>query len=279
MKTVALVLTVWGFLFVFPFPVTADPQLEVNVEPSASIRAGEICRLTLELKWTSDEGDYFFIQPNLELENLTLEETGEANETFDENGQERKRKTFLYKLRAGQAGNGRIRPFRIGYTQPTQGQARYLETQELEIRILHDRRFLLQILLTLFGLAVLAGSAVGLAGWSRSRSKLKKEHPLEPSLEERYLKNFPLVSQKLPEAGKLFRCYLTEKYQLGHLGNTNLDIFGQLEEKMRPDELNVLRKIFDRLDEYRFGNPSRSQTEQQQLYRDMIRFVEGKKII
>jgi len=230
----------------------------------------------IQLRWRSLEAGYLFSQPRFELDNLTVEEIGESNETFQEKGEIWRRKTFLYKLRALHSGKGRIHPFRVSYTDPHKGETDHFEVGGLEIQISRDRRFLFQTLLIALGFI---GITVGGFLIRRNFRKNKQIPVPEASLEERYLQNLTHVSSQISEFGRLFRSYLAEKYLLTEGGGTTPQVLGQLEKKLRPDEWKTLKKIFDKLDEFRFGNFSRPQTEQEELCHDILRFVEGKKVI
>ena len=279
MKAFLPVATLTGVLFLFPFPGSAEPELKTTLEPLRHVQVGQTCQLHIQLKWRTGEGNYLFAQPQLELENLVVEENGEANETFQKDGEEWKNKVFVYKLKATQAGKGKVRPFRIIYTNAQVGKMDHLEVEALEIRILPDHSIFFRILLVVLGSTTVLGAAGGWFWVNHARQKNKKMPLSEPSLEERYLSNLTPASNQLLEAGKVFRSYLTEKFLLSHGGSTHLEILDQLEKKVRPDEMRILKKIFGRLDEHRFGNPSASQAEHQELYREMVRFVEGKKIV
>ena len=274
-KAVCFLIFGFGFLFcLIPSYGMAEPELKVTLTPSQKLRKGQPGQLHIKLKWKSSEGDYFFTRPNLELENLAIEEIGESNETLEE----WKEKTFVYTLKAARIGSGKILPFRIGYAQNAQQKTDYLESGGFEIRILDDRQGLFRIIFTVLGLTLVIGTIFGLFFLRRSRISTKSTTVSEPSVEERYLPSFSGSIQPL-EAAKLFRRYLREKYNLSQGGSTSLEILSQLEKKIQPDELKTLKKIFDRLDEYHFGNSTSSQTEHRNLYREMVRFVEGKKII
>lgn len=265
-----------GLFLLLPPSGHTEPELRTALDPPRHLQEGRTCQFMIRLRWRSLEANYLFSQPRFELDNLTVEEIGESNETFQEKGEIWRKKTFLYKLRALRSGKGRIHPFRVSYTDPHKGETDHFEVGGLEIQISRDRRLLFQAFLIALGFI---GITVGGFLIRRNFRKNKQIPVPEASLEERYLQNLTHVSSQISAFGKLFRSYLAEKYLLPEGGGTTPQVLGQLEKKLRPDEWKTLKKIFDKLDEYRFGNLSRPEAEQEELYRDILRFVEGKKVI
>ncbi len=267
-----------GFLFLLPLAFATEPQFTIQMKPNRTVKVGENCQLDVEVAWKSKDADYRFAPSPLTLENLAVEESGETNETFQKEGEEWKKKTFRFKLHATQKGKGRIRPFQVGYLDPQTASAGHFEVGEMEISIAPDRTPLYRFLLE--GTAVTTLGALG--GWwlvARMRKKQLAAPVAEPTLEDRYLSQLGVTSDKISEAGRHFRTYLVEKFSVRPGGATNRELLAVLQSRLSGEELKNLRKIFDKLDECRFGTASRSPVEQQQLHREMVHFVEGKKII
>jgi len=263
-------------LFLFAPPLWAEPEFHVAMDRGKSVKAGQVLQLDIEAAWRTKEGDYRFLVPSLQLENLSLEESGETNETFEKEGEEWRRKAFRFRLRALEKGHGRIRPFQVGYVNPETATRGHFEAGELEISIVPDRtrRFQVASGVTFLGLGIF-----GTLQFLRRRKKEPLEALKEPTLEERYLIQLNKEAEKISEAGRIFRAYLTEKFSLSRGRTTPKEILGLLKNQSSPEELKKLRKIFDKLDECQFGTAERSGPEHRQLHQEMTHFVEGKRII
>lgn len=269
----------------FPGPAQAEPEIEVNLKPSRTAKVGEICQLILQISWRSEEANYSFTHPEPVLENFSVEEIGESNEVFQKKGEEWKKKTFRTDLKALKSGKGRIRPFVVTYIDPARQVGGHFEIPEKEIKIAPDRSRLYQgVVLTaaLFS----AGGLIG--GWivSGKRKRKSEEAALGPeqTLEERLVTDLTRRKEEgegsdyLLEAGKLFRGYLGEKYSVPGEKATRHELIAQIEGKISAEELRTLKRIFDRLDEWRYADRGKSQENEHYLYDEMIRFIEGKKI-
>lgn len=263
----------------FPRYASAKPQIEVHLEPVKGIRAQTVCYLIVQLIWRSREGDYRFSQPELILDNLTLEGAGEANETFQKNGEEWKKKLFHFDLKAIRAGRAKVRPFQIVYVESSQQASEHFEVEALELRVFPNNSRLYRAGLTAAGLLA---AAVALGGWiflRRRRKELEAIQASEPTLEERTLSRLPSDPQQLLEAGKIFRAYLSEKYSLSEGASTGREVLLKMKERISADELKTLKRIFDTLEERQYATPHRSGEECRKLYSEMVHYVESKKII
>ena len=101
---------------------------------------------------------------------------------------------------------------------------------------------------------------------------------MELTLEARYLSRLESSRQQLEEAGRSFRSYLIEKHSLPRSLTTGREILRQMEGKVDLGEWKTLKRIFDTLEEWHYGGIPGSKNESEGLYREMVRFVEGKKI-
>ncbi len=256
-----------GFFF-FLSPLWAEPQIQVRLEPSRTLKVGESCHFTLQISWKNSEANYSFTSPDLILEKLAIEERGEANEVFQKNGEEWKKKTFLTDLKALKAGNGKIHPFTLTYVDPVTQGGGHFDIAGKEIKISPDRSGLYRGIL--FGIGLLSLGTF-LAKWFLSRRKKFAETGAGPpvqSLEEQFLSNLSRLKESresdyLPEAGKIFRNYLDQK--------------SQGEGVLSTDEMKTLKIIFDRLDEWRYADMEKSRENERYLCDEMIRFIENKK--
>lgn len=267
-----------GVILLLPGIVSAEPEFHVQRHPDRTVKTGENVDLNITATWKTNEGDYRFTAPLLTLENLSVEESGETNETFQEGGEERRKKIFRFKLRSLQTGRGVIRPLRLGYLDLQTNQSGHLEMNEIEFPIVPDRSRLYQIL---GGAGAVSLLGIG-AGWLyavRIRNKRTSEGYPAPRLEDPYLSQLADSPEKISETGKVFRTYLKEKFSLGAETATNRQMMTALEKQLSQEELKKLKKIFDKLDEHLFGQSQDSRVERHKLHEEIVRFVEGKRII
>lgn len=253
--------------------------MEATLNPHRIVKRGQACILSLQVAWPSKEGDYRFSRPELVLENLTVEEAGESNETFQRNGEEWRRKEFRFQLKALRQGEGRIRAFSLLYVNPQTGEEGNLPVDDLKIKIRPDAGVFYRLILILLGL-VLGMSLVG--GWVLFlRHSSQKKHPNAlqgVTLEDRYLSELHKVPSQLIEASRLFRSYLMEKYQITDGSFTTQELMRKMEGEIPANELKTLKTIFDKLEQYVFGRHV-TQPGDQEIFRGMIRFIEGKQVV
>ena len=268
-----------GAILFYPATSFADPTVGVSLCPQQKVKIGAVCPFHLELSWPSQEGEYRFALPDLTLENLRVEGEGESNETFQKQGKEWKKRVFRFDLKATQPGKGRIRPFQIHYLNPTSGQGGDLKIDEISLKVVPDRSGLVRVaVFSAVGIAVVTALSIFLVLRSK-RHDLQPQAPREPTLEERYLSQFFQTGGQIAHSAKIFRSYLTEKFSIPFKSATNREAMKQMEGKIPPNELKTLKEIFDKLDEISFAQNTASSTRPEQIHREMIRYIEGKKVI
>ena len=257
----------------------AAPEIGIRLHPSHSLKKGETCQLTIDLFWRSAEAQYSFVFPEIPLQNLSLEEVGETNETYYKDGEEWRRKIFRATLRAVQTGHGEIGPFQIAYVDPASQKGGRLEVSSKNLRIQHD-------LTRVLGLT-LAGLVGGIAalGWVMRRRREQTRMPsasLEQSIEERYLTELgsPGDAVDISKIARILQSYLCDKYMLtGNPQMTVPELAGRLQDRIPYAELKRLGKILQDLEEKRFAVVSPRPGEVSQLRTDIIRYIEGKRTV
>lgn len=267
----------------------AAPEINVHIEQKTAVRVGEDIRLILQISWKSAEADYRFQVPVLSSEDFVFEELAEGNEVFQKNGEEWHKKIFRFTLKASKAGKGVIQPFQINYLDTATQSNGFLNIQAIEHKIIDDRSALYWIIGTI---GLLGSIGLTILKWmARIRNHEKTESAtVIPTIEEKYISllleckerinSQDAAKSKLYESGKMFRDYLSQKFDIpgGGMGTTDI-ILRNIQSKIPNEELRILRKIFDRLDELRYANTDRLMDESRALFHDMIRFIEGKKVI
>ena len=258
----------------------AKPEMELNLDPPHRVKMGQRCQFTVDLKWRRSEGDYFFTKPEFSLEGMKVEEMGESNEIFQKGGEAWSHKVFRFLLEPLHTGKGRIHPFRVKFLNPMNPEEGYLEVPGSELKIVADRSKLYRGVGAAAGILALAGAFTWVL---RARFGKKSAGPEEtgPTLEGRYVSslNQASLSKDTFEGGKIFLSYLTEKYALGKSPITAGEIVKKLQGKVVSEELKTLKALLERLDESHYATRGLSSSEGRDLYREMIHFIEGKKVV
>ena len=268
----------------------AEPEVQVALNPSRNVNSGSVCRFSVEIAWNTKEADYRFSEPRLNLDNFTLEEAGESSEAFEKGGEPWKKKEFHFKLKALRPGKGRIQSFTLHYLDPVRQTGGEFPVESLEIRIVPDRTKIYRGLFIAGGvLALLLVSGVVLWKFRSKTSGAQLETEKTQSLEDRYLESFhqrvkdhassPLSHDLVLELEKEFRRYLSEKSSLEDPALTYREFLSRLEGKFTAEELKTLRRIFGKLEEFHYATVPSFVGESRQLADEMIRFIEGKRII
>lgn len=221
--------------------------------------------MEIQISWKTSEAVYFFPAPQVPLENLTLEETGESNETFQRKGEEWKRKVFLLRLKAEKPGAARIRAFRLNYIDPTTQKGGFLDVPQKELKISHDFTRFYPTLAVSAG-AVAFGGLLSVWLLSRRRRPVTATEPKEVGPELHYLSRLQSPGISLTEAEKLLRAYLREKYP------------GETKEKLSLKESKILEKIVGQLEEARFAGRA-SPAEERRLLGEIIQFIENRRVV
>ena len=221
--------------------------------------------MEIQISWKTSEAVYFFTPPQVALENLTLEETGESNETFQREGEEWKRKVFLLRLKAEKPGAARIRAFRLNYIDPTTQKGGFFDVSEKELKISHNFARFYPTLAVSAG-AVAFGGLLSVWLLSRGRRPVTATEPEETGPEGHYLFRLQSGSITLTEAERLLRAYLKEKYP------------GETKEKLSLKESKILEKIVGKLEEARFAGRVNS-AEERRLLGEIIRFIENRRVV
>ncbi len=93
------------------------PSFSYSVEPQG-LRTGQELRLRLSFSWVGEAGEFRFLIPPLALENLTLRDSSESNETSLLAAGTRITRTFDYKLAAGAKGPARVGSLALAALDP-----------------------------------------------------------------------------------------------------------------------------------------------------------------
>jgi hypothetical protein len=269
--------------------LSADPEIEVATTPAGNLKVGDICELKVDVSWKSAEADYVFPKPELAVERLAMEDLGESSEVFQREGEEWKRKSFRFVLRAILPGKAKIDTFRVDYVDPARQTGGHFEIESREFKIVPDRSGLYRALG--IGLAAFGAAAFSVCVLFRimgRRKKAREESP-ETAFEDPYLSELRDVHEKMRrgegareglfEGGKLFQKYLSEKFEMTGKKATVRELLEGLEGKLSAEELRRLKQILVRLDEFRYATAEERPREQEAVLSEIIRYIEGKRVV
>lgn len=282
-----------GFLLLFfvfslrQVSAKAEPTLEVTLSKQ-KITLSETALLTVQIEWPKGEANYSFVLPSLRLENLFLERQGESQENIRRNGQELIRKIFVTELRAEKPGVGKIDSFDIRYIDPVTQAGGAFSISEQKITVVKPPLNLLSLLVWTMPLALLTAAGVFFVFIRRHSRKLEAQPPASRAEEaiQRFKSNLERTSEKtqkdlLFEWNVELRHFVIDFYELGTDARLNEEkILEKLEGRQVPrEEVNGSRQLFDRLREARFLGLEISQGDLKRLQSDLLRYLEGKRIV
>ncbi|MFH1208962.1 MAG: hypothetical protein V1673_05335, partial [Candidatus Omnitrophota bacterium] len=161
---------------VFVPPGFAVPQLKIE-PPAKQVVLGKNVVLKIQLEWPREEGSYEFNSLEPKLENLTLVDQHQSQETGMTVSQ-----TFLYEFRPIQMGAAVIHPFEISYRQGDTEPWIPMLVPEHQIKVVSD----LPVMIALIGSGIvavlLAAIFVGLRQWERWKIRVaaRRVPPVDP---------------------------------------------------------------------------------------------------
>jgi hypothetical protein len=277
------------FLFVvlmatiFAVPVFAGPQLKVE-SPAKQVATGKSVLLKIQLEWPQTEGPYEFNSLEPKLENLTLTDQRQSQETGETVSQ-----TFLYEFRPVKTGTAVIYPFEISYRKAETEPWAPLLIPEQTIKVVSD--FPLKValigLFTVLGLS--AAVALGFRQWDlgKTREALKNAPPPDPKqriyaqAEEGITKfNASDPKEKLTYWSDQLRTVVVTYYDISSSTATSAEVLAFLKVKGIPTgEWNEISRIFGQLAEMQFSQRYLSAVDLDQMRRTLLQYIAGKIII
>ncbi len=278
------------FLLCFCSSLWAEPKLDV-VLSNQKVSLEETTSLSIQVEWPRKEAQYTFAFPKLRLNFLILEQQGESQETFIQNGEEWLRKTFLITLKPQGIGQGKIDSFVIHYLDPANQKGGSFTVDEQFITVTRPPFKLssLQLLLLTAG----AGGAVILAVFFllwRGRAKKAAKTPNDSSEQhqavtaaKKIAEEYSKKSQKdlLHELSALLRHFIHAQYKItaGQMMDEELVDYLKRESQIPRSECDSIQKLFNQLHEAKFAGVALSEREFNQLTKEVIHYIEGKQVV
>ena len=222
--------------------------------------------MEIRISWKTSEALYSFPAPQVPLENLSLEETGESNETFQREGEEWKRKVFRLGFKTEKPGIGKIGAFRLNYIDPELQKGGFLNVPARTLKVRRDLSRLYPAWVLFAGTVLFIGVFAGWLSRARRRTAVHPVKAEEAGPERHYLSRLQSPGISLAEAERHLRAYLKEAYP------------NESEGKLSLKESKILEKIGGQVEEARFAGRADSR-EEKRLLGEIIRFIESRRVV
>ena len=277
------------------FSLKAAPEFEASLSNS-HIHDGESTLYTIKAKWPRSES-YAFLPPNPKTENLSLLRKGESQEVLVENGKEWVLKTFEIEFKAEKPGQAKILAFDLNYLSrsakqeevspenPAQTLGKFASPEQ-SISVQANQSFSPKLLITASISTVGIGLVLFLILGRKKSSTAVEASPKFVTPQEETLKNIQNISENQGLASKeflqavslQFRDFLIKHFDLSLAPYSESDLIRQLNESEKLIEKTPVR-ILERINESKYAHEAPNREQALSLTREIIRYIEGTKII
>ncbi len=261
----------------------AAPRLKVE-PPAKQIAADQSVVLKIILEWPRTEDPYEINSLEPKLENLTLENQNQSQETGETVSQ-----TLLYEFRPLKAGTAVIYPFEISYRKAETEPWIPILVPEQKIKVVPS----LPLKATLIWLGLLTGfSGVTFAGvklWKllKTRAAARNVPPPDPKQRiyakaEESIATFtsPHSKEKLAHWSNQLRTVVVTYYDVPSKTTTSAEILSLLKTKELPaGEWNEISRLFGQLTEMQFSQQDIPAYDLDRMEKALLQYVKGKIII
>lgn len=272
-------------LFFFLPSALAEPQFEVHLD-RAKVNTSEIATFSIQAKWPKAEAKYQFAFPPLNLlENLTLVQQGEAQESFSGEGGEWVRKTFSFQLQGKKAGQAKIPSFEVSYVDAqTQSVGRYaVPTQTLKI----TKKFNVRNGIIISIIIAAAAEIFILLAAAAKKKKIKQlaaeSEPTPASNLENFRKfmenNSFLTTQFKDELAGHLKTFLQESYGIAQTGKNiqSVEVVRGLEAKgLGREEIYEVKTVLKAWEEINYAGRV-NDAEFREFRSQLIRLIQNKR--
>ena len=260
----------------------ATPRLKIET-PAKKIGLDESVILKVQLEWPKAEDPYEINSLEPKLENLTLENQNQSQETG-----ETVSLTLFYEFRPLKTGTAVIYPFEISYRKTETEPWIPLAVPGQEITVVSN--FLIKT--TLFYLGIVSGLLAALfAGfklWNilETRKAARNVSPADPKQRiyakaEESITTFasPAAKEKLIHWSNQLRTVVATYYEISPK-TTSTDMLSFLKTKgLRAGEWNEISRLFEQLAEMQFSREDIPANDLDRMQKTLLQYVKGKIII
>ncbi|MFO7890707.1 MAG: hypothetical protein R6V04_10260 [bacterium] len=253
--------------------------LSTSVDPK-QIPLNRTSELTVRLTWKGDI-DYIEIKEIEEpiLSNLEIVGSSASNKTIDTEDGVKAIKEISYRVRPLSLGMGYVETVGVSYDDKLSGKTYNLNTERIGIEAVSavPERGEIQIpwIWISAGLIIVITGGTGIYYFYRKRADSEEGEKEVQILEEKYLdelKNMVDLSsgdknESFTILSKLFRKYLSEKYEISALETTTDELIHLLSsEELQEDLIRKSKALFSKADVVKFSGKKATQAEVDEAY-------------
>jgi hypothetical protein len=261
----------------------AAPRLKIE-PPAKEVAPDESVVLKIRLEWPQAEGPYELNSLEPKLENLTLENQNQSQETGETISQ-----TFRYEFRPLKTGLAFIYPFEISY--------RKIETDPWIPLLIPEHKIKVVPRLPFRGIVIWLGIAAGLSAsilagfklWEnlKMRAATRSRPPQDPKQRlyakaEESISTFtsPDSKEKLAHWSNQLRAVIATYYDIPSGSASSSEILSFLKARELPTgERNEISRLFDELTELQFSRQDLPACDLERMQKTLLQYVRGKIII
>ena len=281
MKHVLIYLTfMLGVLL--PIGFTA-PHLEIE-SPAKQIATDQSVSLKVRLEWSQSEGPYEINSLEPKLENLTLENQNQSQESGDMVSQ-----TLFYEFRPIKTGTAVIYPFEISYRKTETDPWTPILVPEQKIKVVPSIPLKATLIWLLMAAGLSTATFAGFKLWRilKSRETAKNAPPSDPKQRiyakaEESIATFtsPDSKSKLTHWSNQLRTVVVTYYDISSTTTTSAEILSFLKTRGIPTgEWNEVSRLFGQLTEMQFSRQDIPAYDLDRMEKTLLQYVKGKIII
>lgn len=271
---------------------TAAPEIRVLARVSTKeIPLNRNVIFTVQVEWAGDMDRYEISEiENPEVRNFKIMSNSSADRREMENNVQKAIKTFEFELAPEELGMGYIEGVIIKYLDVETGDGKHLITNRLEVKVVDplpepgSRAWIykwIAAVLILIALGIIL--FIFLKRRAAEKARLAEEAAVV-SLEERYLEDLkqsiPLGSPDLDVKNgfsvlsRVFRKYLSEKYDFSAVNEVREEIIGQLKQNSVPESLiNNADEVLSTCDLAKFSGGEGDRTALERVFTLVESFI------
>jgi len=261
----------------------AAPRLKIE-PPAKQIATDQSVTLKIRLEWPEVEGPYEINSLEPKLENLTLENQNQSQETGATVSQ-----TLLYEFRPLKTGTAIIYPFEISYRKTETEPWIPILVPEQKIKVVPSIPFKVTLLWlgTAIGLLAVIFAGFKMGGLLKARAAARNVPPPDPKQRvyakaEESIATFtsPDSKTKLTHWFNQLRTVIVTYYAVPSKITTSTEILSFLKAKGLPTgEWNEISRLFEQLTEMQFSRQDIPSHVLDRMQKTLLQYVKGKIII
>jgi hypothetical protein len=261
----------------------AAPRLKIE-PPRKQIATDQTVTLKVHLEWPQEEGPYEITSLEPKLENLTLENQNQSQESGTS-----VRQILFYEFRPLKTGQAVIYPFEVSYRRSDSEPWTPILTSEYTIQVVPA----VPIKPVLIGLGIAAGlffitfAGIKITARLKAQAVIKNTPPPDPKQRvyaraEESIATFssPDTKAKLTHWAAQLRTVVATYYDVPAKAVTSTEVLSTLKARDLPiGEVNEVVRLFDELNEFQFSQKDIPAYDLARMQKTLLQYIKGKIII